>query len=727
MPEHAIEICVGPYSGIIAADLRKSLSALSPDSIGSLPGFSAGNNQRAGSAYCFVSTIEANGSLLPVHVKVFGRQNGIKDFFDKTTGSRARRSWNTAVIMGARGIGTPRPLAFFERWDGRRLRGSYLVTEFQNGASTFRDELIRLYNEEPYCDRFMSLLETVARAVRGLHDGGIVHFDLGNQNIILRRLFEDKWGGVQFVDLNRALVVPRISQRERAFDISRISLPSDFLRVFKEMYFQTVVPNEFQRWERFYRRKFALHTKTRFLRHPLRTRLAKHHADAKYEYPPEKDMWVWDHRSLQAISPLTSRDRRQYQSSYSHLSVAAATLGSAGSVFSRYRTLRDRCFQNRVAMESRVALCVEATPATVERQFALIEPLGAIPLMLRFYSHENARQWSFTTGVMRSLRDRGHPVSAALVQDRRAVTEPGVWDAFVGQVLGQIHDCVDLVEVGHAINRAKWGIWSLRDHSKLMQSMTGMQEKYPDVKFIGPAGIDFEFPFVVGAVGRLPHGLQFNALSHHLYVDRRGAPENKQGRFSAVEKFVLGRAISESFPQCGGRFIVSEVNWPIAGTGVYSPVGSPYVSPGPRFNDPSVSEAIYADYMIRYLVLACCSGMVDRVYWWNLVARGFGLVDDSEPGTWRERRAYSALRHFVACLGKGTFERRVSRADGMQAYLFEIPGGRKVALAYSLSGSIRAMMPFTYSGAVDLVGDPVGNGGSDISLSGSPVYMFDVA
>ena len=45
--------------------------------------------------------------------------------------------------------------------------------------------------------------------------------------------------------------------------------------------------------------------------------------------------------------------------------------------------------------------------------------------------------------------------------------------------------------------------------------------------------------------------------------------------------------------------------------------------------------------MIRYLLIALCSGMVERVYWRRLVARGFGLIDDVEPGTWRPRPAFT--------------------------------------------------------------------------------------
>ena len=438
-------------------------------------------------------------------------------------------------------------------------------------------------------------------------------------------------------------------------------------------------------------------------------------------------MWVWDERSMQAVSPLTSRDRRKYHAISSHIRVAAATFGGAIPVLKRYKSLCATCFRNPVSMNGRVGLTLVVTPEGVDRQLAFIEPLGKIPLILRFYRHEGPKGWKFTAGVLRSLHEKGHAVSAALVQDRLAVKDPAVWTEFAGEVLGQVHDCVDMVEAGHAINRSKWGIWNLEEYSKLLEAISVLQSRYPEVKLIGPAAIDFEFPFVLGALKSVPSGLRFSALSHHLYVDRRGAPENRQGPFSAVEKFALGRAIAETQPQCGGKFIVSEVNWPIAGTGVYSPVGSPYVSPGPRFNDPSVSEESYADYLVRYLVLACCSGMVERVYWWNLVARGFGLVDDTNAGVWRERLAYHALKFFLWCVGRGTFTGKVSCAGGGDVFMFDGPEGKKIALAYSRSGAHRARLLFSYSKAVDLAGNPIGDHGVDVPLSGSPIYLLDVS
>jgi hypothetical protein len=195
---------------------------------------------------------------------------------------------------------------------------------------------------------------------------------------------------------------------------------------------------------------------------------------------------------------------------------------------------------------------------------------------------------------------------------------------------------------------------------------------------------------------------------------------------SSLEKFAMVRAVARTAPRCADRLIISEVNWPLSGTGVYSPVGSPYVSPGVRHNDPSVSEARYARYMIRYLLIAVCSGMVDRVYWWRLVARGFGLVDDTEPDVWRKRPAYAALQTFLRLAGPATFLRKLEGDDGAEYFLFARPEGTRMCVAYVPRGEVEPRLPFEFAHALDIRGTLLSDDDAERRLSGDPVYFVGV-
>ena len=213
-----------------------------------------------------------------------------------------------------------------------------------------------------------------------------------------------------------------------------------------------------------------------------------------------------------------------------------------------------------------------------------------------------------------------------------------------------------------------------------------------------------------------------HACSHHLYVDRRGAPENPQGPFATLEKCALARAIAGWTQGCEDRLVLSEVNWPLAGAGVYSPVNSPYDTPGPRQNDPSVSEDEYAAYMIRYLLITLCSGMADRVYWWRLVARGFGLIDDSNPNAWRPRPAFHVLATFLANVGNAAFLQRLEQGGAIW-HQFQSPHGREIWIGYSPSGPLDASPPCPIAHAHDAVGNPLLHNGNSLPLTGTPTYV----
>ncbi len=612
------------------------------------------------------------GGPFDLAVKSFARRSAWRQLAYLRRGTPARRSWEYAVDLTARGVGTPAPVAFLERWEGGQLRESHYVSRFEEGCPGFREELIRLYRHDPTCWKLMNLLQAVADAVRGLHEAGIRHGDLGNQNILLRPTGDGTWGDVQFIDLNRARIqdgpLPAV---DRAFDICRLHLPSDLLRIFKEMYFGGPPPADFQALEARLRRSYAWHSRTRAWRHPIRSRRQAGGEDPAITYPAPRDIWIWDERSAQPVNVYRGRERSSLIPLRHPVQLALSTLAIAAPAWREFGKLMGQAFQAPVDLRGRVGISIAPQPLTWERERVLLHALGPQPVLARFYHHESAANWDFTAEVLRALRGAGHPVAIALVQDRRALREPASWTRFAGHVLDRMHDVAEWVQIGQAINRVKWGLWSFDEYRGLVDGVREAARGHPGLRFMGPAAIDFEYHHVAAALRHLPAGFRFDALAHHLYVDRRGGPENFQGRFSALEKFALARALARASGACADRLIVSETNWPLLDGGVYSPTGSPYLYPGQILDSPpSATETDYANYMIRYLLIALCSGLVERVYWWRLVAQGFGLVDDRDPAAWRPRPAYHALQQFLRTVGESTFTGRT--IDG--AYSFTGPG-----------------------------------------------------
>jgi len=197
---------------------------------------------------------------------------------------------------------------------------------------------------------------------------------------------------------------------------------------------------------------------------------------------------------------------------------------------------------------------------------------------VRFYRHESEKEWAFTAEAVRRLNRAGVRVAVALVQDRQAVLRQDLWRAFLETVLAGVAGSVDRVEIGHAVNRVKWGIWSLAEHRRLLETAAGVAARSRRGVH-GPAAIDFEYPFLMAALKRSRRPAVRRAVAPPVRGPPRRAGEPQNG-FSALE--VRAGARYRSLGSCcEDRLVVSEVNWPIKGTGVYSPVGSPRVSRPP--------------------------------------------------------------------------------------------------------------------------------------------------
>lgn len=657
---------------------------------------------------------------LDVAVKCFKRQSLPKDWADFHQGSKAERSYQNALYLRSSGIGTPEPLACFDVWQGKRLEQSYYLSLFEP-AENFRDELSRVLHQRRDHQALMDLLELVAPAVQAMHGAGFVHRDLGNQNILLPRDSGSGWGQPLFVDLNRGRVVDSVSERDRAFDLSRLALPGEYLQIFKYIYSGHEESSaQLNDWEQRYRRRFARHQRSQSWRHPIRSLKSLMSGTQPRKdnvYPAPRDLWLWDEKSAQPMIALSRAEKNRVRSKSHALSMLWQSLIAAPGVWPRYKRLLARSFTQNLSMAGRVGVALHPHTDYIEIELALLQELGNPPVLLRFCHHEDPAIWEGTIALIDRLSARSVPVMVAFVQDRQALLEPDSWRALLESVIPRIVDHVEEIEIGHAINRVKWGLWSSREYLQLVQPALELQRDYPRIRLTGPACIDFEYAPVISALKALPKEARLSALSHHLYVDRRGYPENFQGAFSTLEKCALLKAIAQWSPRSEDRVIVSEVNWPVQGTSVWSPVGAGYETPEGRLNPPGESEKDCADYMLRYYLLALCSGHVDKVYWWRLSAHGYGLVDDRD--NWRRRPAFEALAFFLRTLSQAEF------VGGRQApencYVLEFSrSGSNILVAWSAGGDIDYWPEFD----ADAVWDLEGKACERQKLTGSPVYLL---
>jgi hypothetical protein len=156
---------------------------------------------------------------------------------------------------------------------------------------------------------------------------------------------------------------------------------------------------------------------------------------------------------------------------------------------------------------------------------------------------------------------------------------------------------------------------------------------------------------------------------------------------------------------------ITEVNWPLEGTGKYSPASG----------KPNVSEDEQASYLVRYYALCLASGFVERVYWWQLVAPGYGLIDN-RTGVWRKRPGFFAFQTMVGCLAGSRFLGRDAERRGMIFYFRK--DGREIALCWTNGSPFEHVFARQVSGILSRDGEEISDPSRKILIEGKPKYVF---
>jgi tRNA threonylcarbamoyl adenosine modification protein YjeE len=669
-----------------------------------------------------------DGSEVDAAIKRFPPRSFFRRIIELGKPTKAAKSFYAAehLFCYAGGV-TPEPIALID--NGPAYDG-WFVSKFEQGITTFGQELIKLYNSMGPSHKLMELLQLVAEKCAVMHDSGFMHRDLGNQNIMISK--RSMGNMVMFIDLNRSRQYKHpLSNKQRARDISRINLPNELLRIFVAMYWRGIEPpKEFIKWEQKYRARFARHCSTRKFRHPIRERNIKPSPDGVY--PSADYIWIWDNRSEQAISIYKSNDCHKIRSRYSLTKTLLGIIKRQKQISENEKFIRRKLYEQPILnFANRLFVSISGDAHRFAREQQFLNELGCTGVHIRFYFHEGLGVLKEKCSKVQALTAAGYKVAITLVQNREAVIFPERWTEFGKKVLEGCEKDVYWVQVGQAINRSKWGCRNYMEAASLFQPMIQWKKDFPNVKFIGPSLIDYEWDYLVGLLECLPKDVHFNAASQALYIDRCGAPENKQGNVAAIDKLVRIRAIANSSRAIGEQLIVSEFNWPLIGTGVWSTVGSPYVFPGSHTNDPSVSERDAAIFTLRYAFIGLASGVAASMVFWELAAHGFGLIDpgvdeDLNQQQWRKRPAFVALSVFFTLLKDAHFIRAIQADHKAKAWVLEFKDSNEkhIVVGWTSDSLANRKMPkvdFEIKTVVDSFGKTISEPGI---LLTDPVYYI---
>ncbi|HET6202206.1 MAG TPA: lipopolysaccharide kinase InaA family protein [Planctomycetota bacterium] len=133
-----------------------------------------------------VSTVVEGTGGAPWLVKETRAGGPLRALADALRGSRGRRAWKGAHLLGLLGLPTPRALALVEERRGPLVVRSFLVREYVAESSTLRAFLEGPYGSLGPGDR-RRLVRAVARAAGSLHRARLVHRDLATKNLLVRR------------------------------------------------------------------------------------------------------------------------------------------------------------------------------------------------------------------------------------------------------------------------------------------------------------------------------------------------------------------------------------------------------------------------------------------------------------------------------------------------------------------------------------------------------------
>jgi hypothetical protein len=623
-----------------------------------------------------------DGRAFDVVVKQFRHDSLRPRLRRRLGGSKAQKSWAVAWALEQMGITTPHPIALIE---SERLDGpAAFVTLRLEGWEEVR-YLFRRWNAGDDSDPAASeVLAAIARLARRMHDQGLWHRDFSAGNVLL----SPQGLELAVLDLNRARLLSRVSLWQRSRDLGRLPAHRREHRdLLRQVYFEPqAVPaaavmlgewcyqsfhgrHRFKQWLR--SGSTSKPIKGRGLAGLIRPRSTYPHLAPAPAGAAVRDRTVWDPLSDQPhqhASPLAKLATRLVDLP-DHVHGLATAAVSLPRVLRRTRQLM--AAPRRARLDG---MGVAVRPhADGDALLAGLGDLGCRHVALRVHPWESDHDAEVETA--RRLAQAGYELLIALPQNRTLVRDPARWRAALEELAERLGPYAGAYQLGQAINRSKWGVWTLREYLELAEVASEiLRSRCPNAKIVGPGVIDFE-PHSTLAVVNRRGGVRLDALASLLYVDRRGAPENPQLGLDAEGKAAFFLAAAETSKNTGPESWITEVNWPLR-EGPHSPAGQ----------SVSVDEQAQADYLARFYLLTHGAGFAQRVYWWQLVAKGYGLIDPVGDGLGRRRPAFGAMATLVDELGGA---RRIGALEvpaGARAPLFERPDGRVIAACWVVGG-----------------------------------------
>ncbi len=266
----------------------------------------------------------------------------------------------------------------------------------------------------------------------------------------------------------------------------------------------------------------------------------------------------------------------------------------------------------------------------------LVEELEVGQLLIRIPSWDTEDLDRYVRFMQRFPK---HEFVVNILQSRESVANLNEWQSQVREIISATREITKTYWIGNAINRTKWGCAHTGDYHRMQEKVEELRSEFVGLHLLGSSVIDFE-PLLSWRTLWNWRRYRLDGNAALLYVNRRHSPYGTQyGIFDLENKLRLSKAMTSLSNRCDDKLWITETNWPLLDT-------KPYTT---NSGNPSrtVDEPTQAEYLKLYYQIAWQTGWVERVYWWQLINPGYGLVDHRD-GKLRKMPSFYALKDIIA-------------------------------------------------------------------------------
>ena len=617
----------------------------------------------------------------------------IYKFFRK---SKAKRSFENSKLLKSRGVNVPEPLGYIEVFDRYRLRQCYFISSKLNFNFTLDAAT------DKKIDGYKDILSDFIHFTYDLHKKNIMHLDYGVGNICIKKTRN----GYDFylIDLNR-LKEGIVSPKKGIKNLARISNDPEIVKIFADAYAKKISSSALKTHKEL--KKFVYQVGLRVkLKKLLKSFIEniKHVPLSSYE---------WDYHSNQphTLKSKKLKNKIFFLAFFSNLKIIFATLYAC--VVAPYFFLRDKeSFEKKI---DSFGLCVNID-RPIESQksisnielIAMIDELSVENILVRIplADFENIENY---ISFIEQLKDKD--VLVCVLQDRQHVIDKHLTKKRLDFIFSKLEGIAEVFQIGNSINRKKWAFLSMDEYFSFFKIAYDLKKnKFPKIKLLGSNIIDFDIPFFSRSVFHLK-SIFYDGIAAQLYVDRRGGPEQKQYGFDTLNKIRANKEMARAIKKTSNEMYITEVNWPLNGMKNWAPA-----------ENFLIDESLQSRYLVRYYLLMLATGKVKKCFWHQLVAPGYGLVNNLDEKI-KKRDAYYCFQNLIAMLSGG-ITKKMTREKNLFCLIVEKE--EKLIEAIWSSKGIANFKSNPNQEIFDIRGNAIDTKSSPvINISGEVIYVIN--